>query len=340
MTRREAKDALRDKGYTKAARFLMILGQERAAEVLRHLSEEEVAGISREIAQVENVGAEEAAKILEEFGYLVKTQDLVARGGLELARAILQKAFDPEKAQALVEKIRFRTAPHPFSFLMDLDLEQVRLLLKNESAPVLAVILPHLSPERAAEVLHSLSPTMQLEVVRRTARLREINPEVLRRAEGTLRDKIRAQGEIVTREVDGPSVLAEILKSMKPAEERTILEKLEMQDPQLHQTMQKKLVTLDVLADISDRDLEILLRDYSDTELALLSKGLSEAQTARVRANVSNRRWEAMLEESRALGAVFRSEVDRAILEFLDYVKLQRERGEISIIRRGDSIVE
>jgi len=340
MTTREAKDALRDKGYAKAARFLMILGQEQAAEVLRHLSEEEVAGISREIAQVERVESEEAARILEEFGYLLKTQDLVARGGIDMAQAILEKAFDADKARAMVEKIRFRTAPHPFSFLMDLDMEQVKLLLKNESAPVLAVILPHLSPERAAAILNTMSAETQLDVVRRTARLREINPEVLRQAEGTLRDKIRTQGEIVTQDIDGQSVLAEILKAMRPAEERAILDKLELQDPGLHKAIEKKLVTLDILANISDRDLEILLRDYSDNELALLCKALSEAQLARVQSNLSARRWEAVVEENRALGAVFRSEVDRAIQEFLDYVELQRESGEITIIKRGDKIVE
>jgi flagellar motor switch protein FliG len=340
MTNREAKDALRDKGYSKAARFLMILGQEQAAKVLRHLSEEEVAGITREIAQVEKVESDEAVKILEEFGYLLKTQDLVARGGIDMAQAILERAFEPERAKVLIEKIRHRTAPHPFSFLMDVDVEQVKLLLKNESAPVLSVILPHLSPDRAAEILHTLPPEMQLEVIRRTARLREINPEVLRQAESTLREKIRTQGEIVTQEVDGQSVLAEILKAMKPSEERSILDQLELQDPALRKEMDKKLLTLDILANISDRDLEILLRDYSDNELALLCKGLTEAQLGRIQSNLSSRRWEAVVEESRALGAVFRSEVDRAIQEFLDYLKLQQERGEISIIKRGDEIVE
>ena len=48
MDPRDIKDNLRDKGYSKAARFLMLLGQEEAAKVMKHLDEEEVAGISRE----------------------------------------------------------------------------------------------------------------------------------------------------------------------------------------------------------------------------------------------------------------------------------------------------
>jgi len=156
MDPREIKDNLRDKGYSKAARFLMLLGKEEAAKVMRHLDEEEVAGITKEIAQVDKIESNEAIKILEEFGYLLKTQDLVARGGVAMAEAILRKAFDEEKATVLVNKLKNRTAPHPFSFLMDLDFEQVRLLLKDESARLLTAILRHVSRVRAAEFLHSL----------------------------------------------------------------------------------------------------------------------------------------------------------------------------------------
>ncbi len=340
MDPREIKDNLRDKGYSKAARFLMLLGKEEAAKVMRHLDEEEVAGITKEIAQVDKIESNEAIKILEEFGYLLKTQDLVARGGIAMAETILRKAFDEEKATVLVNKLKNRTAPHPFSFLMDLDFEQVRLLLKDESAPVLTAILPHLSPDRAAEVLHSLDEELQLQIVMRMAKLKEISPEVLRQAEGSLKERIRAQGQIVTEEIDGQAALAEILRNMKYANEREIMEQLELTEPALAKDIEKKLLTMDVLLRISDRDLQSVLRDFSDNELALLCKGLNEKQVAQIRSNLSTRRWASIVAESEDIGAVFRSEVDKAVEDFLDYIKLQKEKGEISIIKDGDKVVE
>ena len=340
MDPQEIKDNLRDKGYSKAARFLMLLGKEEAAKVMRHLDEEEVAGITKEIAQVDKIESKEARKILEEFGYLLKTQDLVARGGVAMAEAILRKAFDEDKAAMLVNRLKNRTAPHPFSFLMDLDFEQVRLLLKNESAPVLTAILPHLSPDRAAEVLHSLDEELQLQIVKRMAKLKEISPEVLRQAEGSLKERIRAQGQIVTEEIDGQSVLAEILRNMKYANEREIMEQLELSEPALAKDIEKKLLTMDVLLRINDKDLQSVLRDFSDNELALLCKGLSERQVAQIRSNLSARRWASIVAESEDIGAVFRSEVDKAVEDFLNYIKLQKEKGEISIIKDGDKVIE
>ncbi len=340
MDPREIKDNLRDKGYSKAARFLMLLGKEEAAKVMKHLDEEEVAGITREIAQVDKIESNEAAKILEEFGYLLKTQDLVARGGVAMAEAILRNAFDDDKATVLINKLKNRTAPHPFSFLMDLDFEQVRLLLKDESAPVLTAILPHLSPDRAAEILLSLDEELQLQIVKRMARLKEISPEVLRQAEGSLKERIRAQGQIVTEEIDGQAVLAEILRNMKYSNEREIIEQLELTDPALAKDIEKKLLTMDVLLRINDKDLQSVLRDFSDNELALLCKGLNDKQVAQIRNNLSARRWASIVAESEDMGAVFRSEVDKAVEDFLDYIKLQKEKGEISIIKDGDKVVE
>jgi flagellar motor switch protein FliG len=333
------KDVARDKGYEKAARFLVLLGKEQASEVLKHLSEEEVAGITREIAALERLDTAEAAKILEEFGYLVKTKDLLARGGVDMAKEILRAAFDEDRANALIERLALKTAPHPFAFLMDLDVEQVKLLLKNESPQVLAVIIPHLSPERGAQVLGSLPPEVQVPVVQRMANLTQINPEVLRRAEGTLRDKVRAQGQIVTQEVDGQAVLAEILRNMAPGPERAIMDSLQAQDHALAKALSRRLMTMDVLFAIPDRDLERLLRDFSETELSRISRGLNDEQLSRLRANLSERRWELIEQESVRLGSIFRSEIDRALAEFMDYVRSQRDKGEIRIIQEGEQVL-
>jgi flagellar motor switch protein FliG len=269
----------------------------------------------------------------------VKTKDLLARGGVDMAKEILRAAFDEDRAGALIQRLSLKTAPHPFAFLMDLDVEQVKLLLKNESPQVLAVIIPHHSPERGAQVLGSLPPEVQVPVVQRMANLTQINPEVLRRAEGTLREKVRAQGQIVTQEVDGQAVLAEILRNMAPGPERAIMDSLERQDHALAKALSRRLMTMDVLFAIPDRDLEKLLRDFSETELARLSRGLNEGQVARLRANLSERRWELVEQESARLGSIFRSEIDRALAEFIDYVRSQRDKGEIRIIQEGEQVL-
>ncbi|HPE37534.1 MAG TPA: hypothetical protein PK625_10295, partial [Spirochaetales bacterium] len=51
-------------GMEKAAKFLLLLGQEEAASVIRHLKPAEIEAISREIARIDRIDTKEANDIL------------------------------------------------------------------------------------------------------------------------------------------------------------------------------------------------------------------------------------------------------------------------------------
>ncbi len=339
MSRTE-KDAIRDSGYKKAAQFLILLGKEEAAKVLQHMTEKEVKGITREIAQIKQIDEKEAKKILEEFGYLVTTKDLIARGGLDKAKEMLVKAFGEEKGNELFKKIEMKTMPHPFSFLMDLDSEQVKLLLKDESAAVISVILPHLDPRLGSQILSSFDMEKQKEIVRRVSRMEKIDPEVLRRIEEALKKKILTQGEIVTEEVNGKESLAEILKYMDHSQGKKILSELQTEDPEIAKEIEKRLFTLDVVNNIKDKDLQRILRDYNERELALIIKGSEDSIREKILANISHRMREMVKDELETMGAVKKSEVDKTIDDFLNYIKLEEARGAITIFHERDELIE
>jgi flagellar motor switch protein FliG len=334
------RDRQRDRGYRKAAEFLMLLDRDDASKVLTHLTEEEVTGIMREIAQIQHIDTDQAHKVLEEFGYLMKTRDLVARGGVEAARNILVAAFGEEKGDTILAKIRERTIPHPFAFLMDLEFEQLLLLLKDESPPVLAMILPHLEPALAARVVASVPRDTQVFIARRIAAIEKIDPEILRRAEDTLREKIRLQGTIVTQEIDGKAALANILSHMDISREEDLIESLERQDGPLAEEIRKRLFGIDVVLKLRDMELQAVLRDYADGELVLILKGVPPEVKEKLLSNVSARRREIILYELSLLGPVRRSDVDKAIGEFLEYLRREVEQGNLALARGDDELIE
>lgn len=330
----------RDKGFQKAAQLLLLLGKEEATEVLRHLSEKEVEGITREIASIDRLESREGARILEEFGYRLADrppENQEARGGPERARQILEAALGKSQAEAVLARVSSLAAP-PFAFLEDLDLEQVKLLIKDESVPIIATILVHLQPARAAKILIGLPPEWQKQLVRRIAALRKLDPEVIRRTEEALREKVRAQGRIVTREVDGRATLAEILKHMDLAAERDILGRLKEADADLAREVEDRVYSPQLLLQIADRDLQDVLKQFSEEEIALLLKGLDPLQKEKILSNISSRRREMIQAEHDALGPVRRSKVDRARREFLDYLRLQEEQGAIAFSRREETL--
>lgn len=331
------KETSRDSGYRKAAQFLMLVGKDEAARVLKHMSPEEIEGITREIARTQKIEEKEASKILEEFGYIQETKDLIARGGIEKAQEMLVASVGPEKAEKILAKVRKDMAPPPFSFLQDIDIHQSISLVREESPPVIALIVAHLDPRLAARLLLALTPEQQREVVGRVAKMGKVDPEVIRTAEETLRKKIRDQGQVVTEELDGKAALTEILRYMDPGKEQAILDGLE---PNTANEIRKKLYTIDVVFQIPDKELQRVLRDYADRDVALIVKGTETEPRQRILAAVSERRREFILLEAEGMGAVLRSEVDAAIEDFLAYIQVLEQKGEIAIRRDTEEYVE
>jgi flagellar motor switch protein FliG len=335
-----AKDKARDSGYRKAAQFLMLLGPEEAARVVKHLSSEEVEGVTLEIARIKRVDEGDAKKILEEFGCLARSSELVAQGGLGKAREMLIAAFGPEKGETFYNKLRLKTAFQPFAFLEDLDVDQVVLLLKDESIPVVSLILAYLEPKLAGRILSSLASNTQKDIVKRIGYMNTVTPDIIQQAEQSLREKIRSLGEIVTQEIDGRSTLAGIMEHLDLRTEEMLLDDLEDQDPELVETIRRRLFNINVVLRIRDQDLERILRDFEDQEIALVLKGKEEPIKQKLFQNVSSRRRDLIRAEYEVLGEVFRSDVDRQTLEFMNYIKNRVDNGEIVLLDKDDEYVE
>lgn len=331
------KETRRDTGYRKAAEFLMVLGKDEAARVLKHMSQKEIEGITREIARIEKIGQKDAAKILEEFGFIRETRDLLAQGGVEKAREMLVASVGEEKAEEILARVKKEMAPPPFTFLKDVDPQRVGVLLADESPFVIAAVLPHLPPRTAGKVLSALDPEVQKATAGRIARMDRMAPEALQKTEEVLLKKLQGMGtEAATEAIDGRGRLTEILRHMDPAHERSILEDLE---PNTAEEIRKKLLTVDAIARIPERDLQGILRDYADREIAILTKGLEEPLAERLLANVSERRREFIRLETGALPGLPRAEVDRAIDDFLSLLRIEEQSGRISIPRADEPMI-
>jgi flagellar motor switch protein FliG len=330
------KETSRDAGYRKAAQFLMLIGKDEAVRVLRHMSAEEVEGITREIARTQHIEEKEASKILEEFGFIRETKDLIAQGGIEKAQEMLTASLGAEKAEKILARVRKDLAPPPFTFMQDIDAHQAISLVKEESVPVAALILAHLEPKLAARILSALSPEVQRAVVPRIAKMQKVDADVIRRAEEMLRSKVREKGEPVTEEVNGRATLTEILRFMDPGKEQAILADLE---PNMANLIRKDLFTIDVVFQLPDKDLQKVMRNYSDRELAVVIKGAEEPVRLRLLSAVSERRRELIRLEEDVVGPIRKTDYDRAVQDFLEYIQLLEQKGEIVILREREEFV-
>jgi flagellar motor switch protein FliG len=305
---------------------------------LKHFDPSEVEEISLEVARTGKIDNAEAQALLAEFG-VVGEKSKGFKAGSETAKSMLTAAFGESRAKRILTRVVPETREKPFGFLGEIDPDQILLLLKNESAPTISIILPYLPPQKASKVLQSLSPELQRQVIRRIAKMKKVDPDVIVRIEGVLKERIRTQGRVITEEIDGRRALADILKYLEYSQEEKILDDLASSDPELSQDVKDRLFTIELVFDIDDADLQAILRDYDDEEIAVILKAKDERIQQRILSNLSSRRQLMVREEILSLGKMRKSDVDSATKDFVDYLVELDDQRKITI-HRNDKIVD
>lgn len=331
------KTAIGGRKHARIAKLLVLLGRDQAAAVLKFLDPADTELIAHELAVMPPISATEAQRLLVEFGAKVHAAGLrTAAGGAEVARQILIRAFGQEEGEQRFYKAVPQERPRRFSFLAGIDSKQLAILLRTESAGVMAVVLANMPTDAAAAGLQSLEAEHRAEVVRRMAKMQKIAPEVLESVETRLKARIEEMGNVRVEQVDGEGRLAEILRHMDLSSGERILGSLKAADPELSDRIRRELTTLEDVVRLANRDLQKLLQRVDDTEIAMVLKGAPADVAARLLANVSERRAQMVQLARETLGPVRRSDVDRVVNDFVRLMHAMAEEGEIVLRLPGE----
>ncbi len=319
----------------KVAILMIALGQEATAEVMKYLNDMEIEQIAESIAALDVVTTEQEDDVLEEFEQLLIAGKYVSQGGMEFARGALEKALGPRKAQGLLDRVT-STTTSGFFMLRNIDPNQIIPFLAKEHPQTIAIILSQLESTQAAGVLNGLSEEMQADVSFRIATMDNISPQVLRELEESLANDLQAilQGQIT--EVGGPQAVAEILNRTGRSTEKSVLERLDAQDPELAEEVRNQMFVFDDIAKLTDREIQMILREVDSKDLATALKGGSDEMKDRIFGNMSERVGTMIQEEMEFSGPVRMSDVEEVQLRVVQVVRQLEEAGQVTIVR-GDT---
>jgi len=329
-------------GARKAAIVLIKIGREKATTVLAHLSEAEVELITAEIAQLESVAADESNVVLREFSELATARRHILQGGLEFAHDLLQSSLGEERAQEIIARLNAMAIQLPFQFLQRADPAQLRTFIADEHPQVIALVLAHMTPDKASLVLSGLPPEQQAEVAHRIAVMDRSTPDIVRNVETILERKLSSvlQPSESSR-VGGIGPLVNIINRSDRATERQIVEGLESRDTGLADEVRSRMFLLEDIVSLEDRAVQLVLRTVETNDLAVALKGVNESVREKITSNLSERAAENLLEELSLLGPVRLAQVEEAQQTVIRAIRALEEKGDI-IIRRGsdDEYVE
>lgn len=302
-------------GRQKAAIFLVSLGSAAASEIMKHLKSDEVDALTLEIARLGAVEADYKDMAREEFRSLSRAQALAASGNEGAARDLLEKAFGAEKAESILASLTGKVS-RPFDSLRRIDPADLLNFVKQESPQTIALILAHLEPETAAEVLENLPQDVQSGVFVRLATTDKTSPEVLREVGRALEKRLAALPGALSSAPGGVDTAAEILSRVGRSSGNTIIATLEKDNPALAKAIKEKMFSFEDITALDDRAIQRLLREINARELrqdlaAALKTADPEVQD-KVFRNMSRRDASRLEESMERMRTLERRDVDES----------------------------
>ncbi|NLW56221.1 MAG: flagellar motor switch protein FliG [Firmicutes bacterium] len=323
-------------GKQKAAVILISLGSELSSKILKNFREDEIEDLTLEIANIRRIDPEIKEEVLNEFYELCLAQNYISLGGIDYAKEMLEKALGPTKAQDILNKLISSLQVRPFDFARKTDPSQLLNFIQNEHPQTIALVLSFLNPDQAGMVLSALPPVQQVEVARRIATMDRATPEVLREVEGVLEKRLSSFVMQDYTAAGGIDSAVAILNRVDRGTEKTIMEALEEDNPELAEEIKKRMFVFEDLVTLDDRSIQRVLKEVDMRDLALALKTASEEVTNRVFKNISSRAREMIKEDMSLMGPVRLRDVEDAQQKIVNSIRQLDESGEIVIARGGE----
>lgn len=327
----------------KVAALLITLGPSAASEVMKHIEDEStLEQITIEIAGLSKLPQDVIEAIVEEFHAVFQASSLLAAGGMNYAKELLEKAYGSSEANEILNKLVTILNSNPFQFFNEADPVQLATSFQNENPQLIALILAYLKPEQSAKVLNCLAPNVQYKVALKIAQMETANPEIISEVEKIVESRFSNIVASDFSKAGGTKTLADILNSTDRSTEKNVIDTMEIEKPDLAEDVRSLMFVFEDIVQLDNSSIQRVLREIDTKELALSMKGAKEEVKQKILKNMSERAQAVILEDMEYMGPVRTKEVQRAQSKVVGVIKALEAVGEVTIYRNEleDELIE
>jgi flagellar motor switch protein FliG len=322
----------------KIAIFLMQLGEEATTNIFSNMGVEDITEVSKYIANNRTIDKAIAVGVLEEFYAIIQSNQYLSTGGLEYAREILYRALGQDEAKKVLDRLSKTMAnTQNFSYLAKIKPQQLADFIINEHPQTIALILAHMDPSAAAEVIGLFSDELRSEIAMRMAKLGDISPSIIKRVSAVLESKLESLASYKV-EVGGPRAVADIFNRLGAKSSKSTLTQIEQLDEQLAASIKEMMFTFEDIVSLDGTGIREILKVADKNDLMLSLKSAAEELKEKFFSNMSERARAAFEEEMQFMGAVKVKEVESAQRKIVETVQQLAEQGVLQIGENDEMI--
>ena len=327
-------------GPQKAAAVVVSLGADKASLIYQHIEASDLETLTLEVARLGMLDAQQTEEVLSEFYQNCMTQKAVTEGGLEYARAVLEKAFGVATAQSLLEKVTKSLKNREFAFLDKADVKSLYSALQNERPQTMALVLSYVDPNKAAGVIEQLPSDRQVRVVEAIATMESASPAAIKIIEADMEKKFSSMLTTSNVKVGGIDYVADIMNNLDRSSEKAIFDRLGMDNADLADEIRKRMFVFEDIVTMDDRSVQRFVRDCDPRDLVLALKSANGDVSNKLFMNMSARMAESIRDDLEITTNVRMKDVEDAQQRIVGIIRDLEEKGEIVILKGGkDDII-
>nr|WP_325217342.1 flagellar motor switch protein FliG [uncultured Oscillibacter sp.] len=322
----------------KAAAVIIALGAEKASLLYKFMEDEEVEQLTLEVARLGVLTVQQTEDILNEFYQLCLTNKAVTEGGLEYARAVLEKAYGEQAAAELLGKVTKSLKNREFAFMDKADIKSLYSALRSERPQTIALVLSYVDADKAAGVVAQLDEKKQIQVVESIAKLDSVSPAAIKIVEAEMHNRFSNIMTDTNIKVGGIDYVADVMNNLDRTSEKNIFDGLSDQD--LADEIRKRMFVFEDIITMDDRSVQRFVRDCDPRDLVLALKAANAEVANKLFANMSSRMAQSIKDDLEITSNVRMKDVEEAQQRIVGIIRGLEEKGEIIILKGGkDDII-
>ena len=324
----------------KAAAVIVSLGADKASNLYQYMEPEDVETLTLEVARLGMLDAETTEAVLEEFYQSCMTNKAVTEGGLEYARAVLEKAFGSQAAINLLDKVTKSLKNREFAFLNKAEVKSLYSALQSERPQTMALVLSYVDPSKAAGVIEQLPPDRQIKVVEAIATMESASPAAIKIIEKEMERKFSSIVTSSNVKVGGIDYVASIMNNLDRSSEKSIFDGLNVNNAELADEIRKRMFVFEDIITLDDRAVQRVLANCDQRDVVLALKSANSEVSNKLFSNMSARLAESIRDDLEITTNVRMKDVEDSQQRIVGIIRDLEEKGEIVIAKGGkDDII-
>jgi len=326
-------------GPQKAAVFLLLMGEEFTARMFKKFDEDEVGRLASQMSEIEYVPPEVMKKVMSDFSRDLSTNQLVVKGGAFL-KTLTELGIDEDKAAAIYKAIEKGRGDIPFNYFDAMDPKDIVSVIRGEHPQTIALILVHMKPIRAAEILSGLPKELQSTLAMRVAEIGRIPAGVVQEVDDALRKELTGRrGSGGGKKMGGVAALADILNEVDKETEDNVISAMEEERAEVAEEVRQLMFVFEDLLKVDDRGVREILKQVETSQLSIALKTASEEMKEKIFTNLSSRAGEMLKEDMEVMGPVKLSEVESAQQAMIRIARELEAEGKVVLAKGGEDVL-